>query len=77
MKKQLLFTLSLLAAIVGADAQEWKTTAERYIADGEFAKAEWMLKALPQAEKDARALQIDSLRAIIKRIRKDFSITPA
>ena len=77
MKKQLLFTLSLLTAIVGADAQEWKTTAERYIADGEFAKAEWMLKALPQAEKDARALQIDSLRAIIKRIRKDFSITPA
>ena len=77
MKEQLLLTLSLMTATVCADAQGWKTTAERYIADGEFAKTEWMLRGLPQAEKDAHSLQIDSLNAIMKRIRKDFCITPA
>lgn len=76
MKKLVIYSLALLSS-VSADAQAWKETAKQQIADGEFAKTEKLLKALPQADKEAYAFEIDSLQAIMKRIRKDFSITPA
>ena len=62
---------------MAAGAQTWLGDVNRLIDDGEFARAEQVLSALPQQEKDNYKIRIDSLRKIMQRTRGDFSINPA
>ena len=67
----------LCAAGMAAGAQTWLGDVNRLIDDGEFARAEQVLSALPQQEKDNYKIRIDSLRKFMQRTRGDFSINPA
>lgn len=79
MKTKSLLALAL-SAILGLGAQaadsDWKTTVDQMIANGEFAKAEQLMKKLPRDVRKSQAVRIDSLNTIIDRIRKDFTLTP-
>lgn len=58
-------------------AKGWKNDVNKLIVAGEFSKVEQVLDKLPAKQKRANQLQIDSIKSIMLRIRKDFSITPA
>ena len=77
MNKKILLVTLLCAAGMAAGAQTWLGDVNRLIDDGEFARAEQVLSALPQQEKDNYKIRIDSLRQIMQRTRRDFSINPA
>ena len=73
--------LSILAAMslygsATAFAADWQTQVDQFIAAGEFAKAEQLMAKLPKKTRQAQAVTIDSLQTIMRRIRKDFNITP-
>ena len=55
---------------------DWQPQVDQYIAQGEFARAEKLMKSLPKKVRQADAVRIDSLLTIMKRIRTDFRITP-
>lgn len=78
MGKKSFLALPLLAMMaVAGNAQTWKIDVSKAIDFGEFAKAESTLDRLQKSDKDVYAVQIDSLRKTMQRIRKDFSINPA
>ncbi|MGN1246542.1 MAG: transglutaminase family protein [Muribaculaceae bacterium] len=66
------------AAGEGAASAEpkWKIDACELVHTGEMQKAQQLMDSLSDGEKEQYALQIDSLREIIERIRFDFSVTP-
>lgn len=66
---------TLGAAAASAPAQ-WQATVDRCVAQGEFTKAEKIMNSLPKASRKAYAVQIDSVKQIMQRIRKDFTMTP-
>ena len=55
---------------------KWKAEACDLVHRGELAKARVLMDSLGGEEKTEYALQIDSLREIIERLRYDFSLTP-
>ena len=55
---------------------DWQEQVDQLIAQGEFARAEKVMKSLPKKVRVADAVRIDSLRTIMQRIRTDFRITP-
>ena len=59
-----------------AEVVKWKADACGLVHSGELAKAQQLMDSLSDAEKEAHAIEIDSLREIIERIRTDFSLTP-
>ena len=69
--------LSLLLLVSGAaQADDWLAEVNQCIAQGEFARAEKIMSKLPKKTRTAQAVRIDSLKTIMGRIRKDFTITP-
>jgi len=76
-KKQLLaLAVSAMALMGMAATPDWQSQVDEYIAQGEFAKAEKVMKKLPKKVRKAEAVRIDSLCTIMQRIRTDFRITP-
>ena len=76
-KKQLLaLAVSVLSLTAVAGNPDWQAQVDQYIAQGEFARAEKLMKSLPKQVRKADAVRIDSLRTIMQRIRSDFRITP-
>ena len=71
-----LTSAALLAASLHATTPGWQADVDKMIANGDFAKAELLMKKLPRDERMAQAVRIDSLNTIMKRIRADFSLTP-
>lgn len=67
----------VLIAIVAVAQTDWLGQVNGLMADGEFAKAEQVMKKLPKKVRQAEAVRIDSLQTIMGRIRKDFNMTPA
>ncbi len=77
MKKVLILLVAAMMAATGVAATaQWRAEVDRLMAEGEFAKAEKVMKSLPKAERKAAEVQIDSLKTIMGRIRKDFTMTP-
>ena len=76
--KKLLISLAASAlALVGmAATPDWQAQVDQLIAQGEFARAEKVMKSLPKQVRQADAVRIDSLRTIMQRIRTDFRIPP-
>ena len=75
-KKQVMALAASLLALTGMAADDWQAQVDRYIAQGEFARAERVMKSLPKRVRQADAVRIDSLRTIMQRIRTDFRLTP-
>ena len=77
LKKHLLATVVAIMAVSPlAMAQDWQPQVDQLIAQGEFTRAEKVMKSLPKKVRQADAVRIDSLRTIMQRIRTDFRITP-
>ena len=76
-KKCLLALAASAIALTGmAVTPDWQGQVDELIAQGEFARAEKVMKSLPKRVRQADAVRIDSLRTIMQRIRTDFRITP-
>ena len=76
-KKQLLALAAGAMALASmAITPDWQGQVDELIAQGEFARAEKVMKSLPKKVRVADAVRIDSLRTIMQRIRTDFRITP-
>ena len=69
-------SVSALALVGTAATPDWQDQVDELIAQGEFARAEKVMKSLPKKVRQADAVRIDSLRTIMQRIRTDFRITP-
>ncbi len=57
-------------------AQSWKQEAVNCLNNGEFAKVEQIIGSLKKKEKKQHAFLVDSLQAMMSRIRNDFRLTP-
>lgn len=68
-----LATCTLLSTSVYA--QSWKSEAVDYLNNGEFAKVEQIINSLSKKEKKQHALLVDSLQAMMSRIKNDFRYT--
>ena len=77
MKRKILLASALCVSALSAGAQSWLGDVNQMIDEGAFAKAQVVLDGLPQSEKDANKIRIDSLQQIMQRTRRDFSINPA
>ena len=76
-RKCLLALAASALALTGmAMTPDWQEQVDQLIAQGEFARAEKVMKSLPKKVRVADAVRIDSLRTIMQRIRTDFRITP-
>lgn len=60
-----------------ATAEGWKDLVCAFISSGEFSRAEQIIDQLSEEQKYLDKVAIDSLKGIMLRVRKDFSITPA
>ena len=68
-KKSLLaLAVSALALTSVAVTPDWQRQVDEFIAQGEFARAEKLMKSLPKKVRQADAVRIDSLRTIMQRI---------
>ena len=84
MKRNILLiaVMLLLAAIslpqkATAQSKDFRAQAGELILKGEFKKAEKMLNRLPKQTRYNNRLTIDSISQTIRRMRRDFSLTPA
>lgn len=66
-------TCALLST--GVYAQSWKSEAVDLLNNGEFAKIEQIINGLSKKEKRQHAILIDSLQAMMSRIKYDFRYT--
>ena len=74
-----LILLGLACAAMAATAQagnDWRAQVDQLIDQGEFARAERVMKQLPGKVRKQQAVTIDSLNQIMERIGKDFNMTP-
>ena len=72
-----LLTFAFCAALSGGVyAQSWKQDAVNHLNNGEFAKVEEIITKLNKKEKKQYALLVDSLQAMMTRIKNDFRLTP-
>ena len=65
-----------LAAMAGKAQPNWVTEVENLMEDGHFKKAELLMDYLPKSTRVSEEVKIDSLKTIMNRIRKDFTMTP-
>ena len=71
-----LLSLAVCTAISGCVyAQSWKEEAVNHLNNGNFTQVEEIVSKLNKKEKKQYALFIDSLQAIMSRIRSDFRLT--
>ena len=81
MKTKISLMALMAAASIGVAAAAgnapWRVTVDRCVAQGEFKKAEKIMNSLPRAQRKAAAVQIDSIKQIMQRIRMDFTLDPA
>jgi len=80
MSRKRIYTLWAALALAGsavAGNPSWQQQVDECIANGEFNRAEQMMRKLPRATRQADAVRIDSLQTIMQRIRNDFRLTPA
>lgn len=77
MKTSRIITSFIASLFIGSGlhAQYWKNTAESYMKKGEFAKVESLIGRLSEKEKTQHAMLIDSLQAMMTRIRNDFRLS--
>ena len=75
-KKLLLTTAVAMIAAVAWSQDGWLQQVEDLMNQGEFKKAEALMKSLPKKTQVAQEVRIDSLNTIMGRIRKDFTMTP-
>lgn len=59
-----------------ATVNDWRLEVENLMTRGEFGRAEQLMNKLPKKERQRHEVQIDSLKTIMGRIRKDFNMTP-
>lgn len=71
-----LMAASALTAGAAASTQAWRATVDRCVEQGQFKQAEKIMNSLPRAQRKASAVQIDSIKQIMQRIRADFTMTP-
>lgn len=72
-----LMASALMAIAMTAVAQtNWVSKVEDMMDRGEFLKAEQFMKSLPKGVRVSEEVRIDSLNTIMRRIRKDFTMTP-
>lgn len=77
MRKTFLASLLIAVSALAVCGQDgWLTQVENLMEQGEFAKAEALMKALPKKTRIEQEVRIDSLITIMGRIRKDFNMTP-
>ena len=65
-----------MIAAVAWSQDGWLQQVEDLMNQGEFKKAEALMKSLPKKTQVAQEVRIDSLNTIMGRIRKDFTMTP-
>ena len=77
MKKTRITYLIIACLFIGGSlhAQAWKAKAISDLNKGEFAKVEQAISKLSEAEKGKHAWLIDSLQAMMSRIRDDFRLS--
>lgn len=77
MKKTRITYLIIACLFIGGSlhAQVWKAKAISDLNKGEFAKVEQAISKLSEAEKGKHAWLIDSLQAMMSRIRDDFRLS--
>lgn len=61
---------------ISAHAQSWKQDAINNLNNGEFSKVEQIISSLSKKEKKQHAFLVDSLQAMMTRIKNDFRLTP-
>ncbi len=71
-----LVAVAAMNATAATPSAQWQATVDRCVAQGEFLKAEKIMNTLPKSSRKAYAVQIDSVRQIMQRIRKDFTLSP-
>lgn len=77
MRKKLLTAMLIALTAMTLSAQDdWLVQVENLMEQGEFKKAEALMKALPKKTRLDQEVRIDSLVTIMGRIRKDFNMTP-
>jgi len=74
--RTILLALVVLSASVMMAQTNWLNQVEGLMEQGEFKKAEKLMKSLPKKVRTAEEVRIDSLNTIMSRIRKDFNMTP-
>ena len=77
MKKTRITYLTIACLFIGSSlhAQAWKAKAISDLNKGEFARVEQTISKLSEAEKGKHAWLIDSLQAMMSRIRDDFRLS--
>ena len=74
--KTILLAIVVMSASAMMAQTNWLNQVEDLMEQGEFKKAENLMKSLPKKVKAAEEVRIDSLNTIMTRIRKDFNMTP-
>lgn len=59
-----------------ASSTSWRDRVDQMIDEGQFAQASKLMSKLPRKVRQQQAFSIDSLNEIMRRIRKDFNLTP-
>ncbi len=76
----LILSLALACTVqVGHSARkavDWRPTVDSLMVEGEFARANAVMKKLPARQRKQQAVTIDSLQQIMQRIQSDFSLSP-
>lgn len=76
--KTILIVALLLGMGFSAQAQDasWRSQVDRLIDQGEFTQASRLMAKLPRKVRKQQQWAIDSLNEVMRRIRKDFTLTP-
>ena len=75
-RSKILLSIATCALLsTGVYAQSWKSEAVDLLNNGEFAKIEQIINGLSKKEKKQHAMLIDSLQAMMSRIKYDFRYT--
>lgn len=79
MRKTIIITAVTFITLLScskSNSANWKDLANSDLQKGDFAKVETTLNSLSPQQKEQNKLTIDSFKAIMNRIRYDFSMTP-
>ena len=76
LKKLFVLWLVFVPFALLGQVPSWQPQIDECIAHGDFARAEKIMDKLPRKVRKADAVRIDSLKTIMQRIRKDFTMTP-
>ncbi len=75
-KTLIMFCAVAMVCLTAVATPAWQAQVEQLMRQGEFKQATRLMDRLPKAERKAQAVVIDSLKTIMRRIERDFSMTP-